>query len=140
MNTTETQQREGQRRGLRPFVKGDSRINRRGRPAGFDEMRKLALQLACETVTDNRGRRMSCAEAILRSWVHSKEPQAQILFVQYAFGRVPPTKVDVTAGLEPNKVLRLHYAHEMPDWKQPGGPINGVNGEGTRRPLLSDAD
>jgi hypothetical protein len=109
MNTTENHQRNGQRRGLRPFVKGDSRINRRGRPAGFDEMRKLALQLACETVTDNRGRRMSCTEAILRSWVHSKEPQAQILFVQYAFGPVPPTKVDVTAGLEPNKVLRLHF-------------------------------
>jgi hypothetical protein len=52
---------------------------------------------------------MSCTEAILRSWVHSKEPQAQILFVQYAFGPVPPTKVDVTAGLEPNKVLRLHF-------------------------------
>ena len=107
MNTTENHQRNGQRRGLRPFVAGDSRINRRGRPAGFDEMRKLALQLACETVTDNRGRRMSCAEAILRSWVHSKEPALQKLFLEYCFDPVPPTKVDVTAGLEPNKVLRL---------------------------------
>ena len=113
----ETQHRNGQQSGLRPFVKGDSRINRHGRPAGFDEMRKLAREMACETVTDNRGRRMSCAEAILRSWLHSKEPRSQILFLQYAFGPVPPTKLDVAAKLEPNKVLRLrlHYSHERPD-------------------------
>ena len=112
MNATENQQSNGQRRGLRPFVKGDSRINRRGRPAGFDEMRKLALQLACETVTDNRGRRMSCAEAILRSWLVSPEPKLQKLFLEYAFGPVPPTKLDVAAGQERNKVLRLHFGHE----------------------------
>ena len=116
MNTTAPQQRNSQRRGLRPFVKGDSRINRRGRPAGFDEMRRLAIQLACETVTDNRGRRMTCAEAILRNWVHSKEPQSQILFLQYAFGPVPPTKVETNA-LEPKTVLRLHFPPERPDWK-----------------------
>ena len=29
--------------GLQAFVKGDVRINRSGRPRGFDEMRKLAL-------------------------------------------------------------------------------------------------
>ena len=78
----ETQQRNGQRRGLKPFVAGDCRINRRGRPAGFDEMRKLAIQMMCETVTDNRGRRMSCAEAILRSWVTSSEPTLQKLFLE----------------------------------------------------------
>jgi hypothetical protein len=126
MNTTETQQREGQRRGLRPFVKGDSRINRRGRPAGFDEMRKLALQLACETVTDNRGRRMSCAEAILRSWVCSKEPALQIKFVEIAFGKVPDTPA--AHPLENKTTLILHYAHERPDWKQPIRQLSGRTG------------
>ena len=113
MNTTENHQRNGQRRGLRPFVAGESRINRNGGPRGFDEMRKVALQLACETVTDNRGRRMSCAEAILRSWVHSKEPTLQKLFLEYAFGRVPDNKVEAS-GLE-NKTLILHYGHERPE-------------------------
>ena len=50
-------------------------------------MRKVAIQIACETVTDNRGRRMSCAEAILRSWLTSKEPQLQKLFLEYALAR-----------------------------------------------------
>jgi hypothetical protein len=109
----ETQQSNGRTRGLRPFTKGDSRINRTGRPKGFDEMRKVAISIMCETVTLSNGRRVSCAEAILRSWLASPEPMLQKLFLEYCFGPVPPTKLDVTAGLEPNKVLRLrlNYGH-----------------------------
>ena len=116
MNTTENQQRNGQRRGLRPFTAGDVRINREGRPKGFDQMRALAREIACETVTLSNGRRVSCAEAILRSWLTSPEPMLQKLFLEYCFGPVPPTKLDVAAGLE-NKSpinLRLHYSHERP--------------------------
>jgi hypothetical protein len=109
-------QRNGQSRGLKPFVKGDLRINRHGRPLSFDLVRKLAQQISHEEVTLSNGQKMSVAEAILRSWVLSKEPALQRAFVEIAFGKVPPTKVETNA-LEPKTVLRLHFPHERPDWK-----------------------
>jgi hypothetical protein len=107
-------QRNGQPGGLKPFVKGDSRINRHGRPRGFDQVRKLAQQISHEEVTLSNGQKISVAEAILRSWVRSKNPQLQKLFVEIAFGPVPPTKVETNA-LENKTTLILHYPHERPD-------------------------
>jgi len=101
---------ETQKHGLKPFVKGDPRINRKGRPRSFDELRKLGQAIAGETVTTNRGVRITLAEAILRSRAESDEPQLQRAFVEYAFGRVP-NKLE-TSPLEGAKTLILHYGHE----------------------------
>ena len=103
-------QRNGQQRGLRKFVKGDPRINRSGRPRGFDAFRRAAQAIACEMVTDSEGNTMTCVEALLRSWATSEEPQLQRAFVEYAFGKVPD-KLE-TNPLENKKTLILHYAHE----------------------------
>jgi hypothetical protein len=103
-------QRNGQQRGLRNFVKNDPRINRSGRPKGFDEMRKMAQKIASEKVIDERGIAMTCAEAVLRSWARSEEPALQKAFVEYAFGKVPD-KIEST-GLENKTTLILHYGHE----------------------------
>jgi hypothetical protein len=101
---------ETQKRGLKPFVKGDSRINRKGRPKSFDELRKLGQAIAQETVTDKRGARITLAEAILRSWAESKEPILQKAFMEYAFGKVPDK---LETPLEERKTLILHYGHEL---------------------------
>ena len=101
-----------QQRGLRNFVKGDPRINRKGRPKGFDQVRKLAQAIAHETVTDSEGRTMSCAEALLRSWATSEQPLLQKAFMEYAFGKVPD-KLE-TDPLENKTTLILHYGHERP--------------------------
>jgi hypothetical protein len=109
----ETQQGNGQRQVGRAFVKGDSRINRAGRPKGFDQFRRLALQIAHETVTDSKGNKISVAEALLRSWVRSREPQLQKAFIEIAYGRVPE-KIEGT-GLENKTQLVLYYDHERPE-------------------------
>ena len=71
------------------FVKGDARINRKGRPRSYDQLRKLAQAIAHETTTDNQGNEITTAVAILRSWARSKQPSLQIAFIEYAFGKVP---------------------------------------------------
>jgi hypothetical protein len=81
---------------------------------------------------------MLAIERVLRSWRDSKEPQLQKAFLEYAFGKVPD-KIE-TNLLTTGTVLRLYYAHERPELQQPDGAITAVNGEGTRKPLLPDAD
>jgi hypothetical protein len=88
------------------FVKGDPRCNRNGRPKGFDELRRVAQQILGEDVVWADGRTISRVELILRRWSRSRNPMLQKLFIEYAFGPVPPTKVEATR-LEPGTVLRL---------------------------------
>jgi len=79
------------------FVKGDPRINRKGRPKSFDALRTLAQQVAHEAalvggeplVLD--GHVVSVAEAILRQWAQSRNWQLQRQFMEVAFGKTPET-------------------------------------------------
>ena len=60
------------------FVKGDPRINRKGRPKTFDAFRELAQQISHEpAISDGQkleinGHVVTVAEAILRRWAASK--------------------------------------------------------------------
>ncbi len=92
------------------FVKGDPRINRNGRPRTFDQARALAQAIAHEVErVDVDGSEVTVAEAVLRAWSHSKEPQLQKAFIEYAFGKVPD-KIDAT--MEHKSRLYLNYSHE----------------------------
>jgi len=69
----------------KPFVKGDPRINRKGRPKNFDALRGLALAIAHEVAVDKykkcvviNGKKVTVAEAILRKWATSSNHQLQI--------------------------------------------------------------
>ena len=74
----------------RPFVKGDPRINRKGRPKSFDALRALAQQIAHEpTDKVENGHKVTVAEKILRQWADSRNPQLQRAFIEVAFGKVP---------------------------------------------------
>ena len=137
METQHTVSKLSRTRGLRPFMAGDVRINRRGRPKNFDAFRELCQKICHERVTLD-GEVMTRLEVILRDWAGSKDAQKQIALVQYGYGK-PPDKIET--NLPPRTVVRLHWAHERSDLLQHAdGPIIAVNGEGTRRPLLADAD
>jgi hypothetical protein len=77
------------------FAKGDKRINRKGRPRSFDELRKLAQQISHETIETKSGDKLTVAEAIMRSWAQSKDARLQQAFINYAYG-APPTKTEVS--------------------------------------------
>jgi len=88
---------------LKPFKKGDPRINRKGRPKSFDKLRELALQIAHEEAKNKgecvviEGKKVTIAEMVLRQWASSKNPTLQKSFMEIAFGKVPE-KHDITSG------------------------------------------
>lgn len=98
------------RKGGVPFAKGnDPRRNLKGRPKSFDALRALAQSIAHEEVQIGNGEVITRADAIMRQWASSDEPQLQARFVEIAFGKVPDeTKI---SGL-PNTTIILTHAHE----------------------------
>ena len=83
----------------KPFVKGDPRINRKGRPKSFDAMRELALQIAHEVAQSKKGecivingKKATVTEMILRKWASSGNHQLQKAFIEIAYGKVPDVK------------------------------------------------
>lgn len=74
---------------LKPFQKGDKRINRKGKPRDFAALRRLAQGIAHQELLQKDGSFATVAELILTGWASSKEPSLQIKFVEYAWGKVP---------------------------------------------------
>ena len=77
------------------FVKGDPRINRKGRPRSFDALRSLAQGISHEAAKQGGqpvvidGHAVTVTEAIMRSWAVSKDPRLQQKFIEVAYGQVP---------------------------------------------------
>ncbi len=69
------------------FVKGDTGINRKGRPKGYDPVRLLAQRIA-EEPAGAGDPRMTLLEGILRQW--ATDPKLQLAFVECAYGKAPP--------------------------------------------------
>ena len=82
-----------------PFRKGDPRINRKGRPKSFDQLRSLAQEIAHEAAKQSKeqgggpvvidGHVVTVTEAIMRQWAMSKDPRLQQKFIEVAYGQVP---------------------------------------------------
>ena len=101
----------------RPFFSGDSRINRKGRPKSFDALRREAIKLAGEIIVAQQANgeevELSRIHKILLDWAGSDDPQAQKLFVEYAFGKVPNKEEITGAG---GNELTVRYVN---DWRNP---------------------
>ena len=89
---------------LKPFVKGDKRINRDGRPATAASLSALAKRIGHEVATKKNGevltgpdgKPVTVIETILRQW--AQNPKQQGDFVDRAYGKVPQ-------GAEPQDVI-----------------------------------
>ena len=76
------------------FVKGDPRINRKGRPRTFDQLRKLAISILSEPAKGADGQPIvidghiaTNVEIILRTAMRS--PRFAQLLLEVAYGKVP---------------------------------------------------
>ena len=86
------------------FKKGDPRINRKGRPKSFDQLRALAQEIAHEKFGT-----VSKIRAILMRWSVSNDVAKQKAFIEYAYGKVPDK---IEGELTTKKTLTLYYDHE----------------------------
>ena len=78
---------------LKPFVKGDKRCNRKGRPKSFDKLRKLAVQIAGEQAGQTE---LTRVQLMLTAMASSKNSADRKLFLEYAYGKVRE-ELDVTS-------------------------------------------
>ena len=87
---------------LIPFVKGDKRINRKGRITNFAQLRKLAIEIGNEAI-DEEGA-ITRFKALLRVMSSSRNPADRKTYLEYAVGKVKDT-VEIEGGEKPLKVL-----------------------------------
>ena len=114
---------------LRPFVKGDPRINRKGRPKSFDALRQLAQSLANEPAVNKDGIEVviddhiaTQAEMILRDMMRSNPER----FVEIAYGKVKD-EVELTGSAKTPLVVKVVYDINEPDNSEPTAPTPGAS-------------
>ena len=80
---------------LKPFQRGDARINRKGRPRNLPGLRDLTLDILSEPATQAdgspvvaNGKPITKIEAIVRAAVQSKDPRQRQWAVELAYGKV----------------------------------------------------
>ena len=89
-----------------PFVKGDKRINRKGRPKNFDALRKLAQQISHEAIKTEDGETITVIEDLLCKLAKSADVRAQMEFIEIAFGNAPqPVEVSGKGG----DAIQVHF-------------------------------
>lgn len=135
------------------FVKGDPRINRKGRPKSFDQLRELAQQIAHEPAKSRDGsplvidgRVVTVTEVILRQWAISKDPRLQQRFIEVTYGRVPEdvavnatiTTQDATLD-DTERIARVTALLERAGARRAGQPVGvgAVDDSGETEPTSS---
>ncbi len=81
-----------------------NRINRKGRPKNFDQLRTLAQKIADEALLTPEGK-ITRIEALLRVLTSSRAPADRALFLAYAYGK-PREQIDVNI---PGATITLNW-------------------------------
>ena len=103
---------------LTPFVKGDKRINRKGRPRIFDKLRELTLDMFSRPALDANGNQIviegkpvTMIEYVMWKMIRSKDPREVQYAVQVAYGKVPD-HIQLTDGDNQPLIIKVVYDEE----------------------------
>ncbi len=103
---------------LKPFTKGDPRINRKGKPRAMPALRDLTLDILTEPATGAdgapvlvNGKPISKVEAIIRAAATSKDPRQRQWAIELGYGK-PVQQVEL--GGKDGGPLRIEYVN---DWR-----------------------
>lgn len=86
-----------------PFVKGDPRINRKGRPPipkDQRELNKVLDEIFAEIITDGSGRQLDKLRVALNRLLLGKSPRGVIHLLERRYGKVPQPIVGIGDGGE----------------------------------------
>jgi hypothetical protein len=100
------------------FLPGDRRINRRGRPKSFAQLRERVLAFLAEQDDEASVTRL---EAILRQ-LAADDPKT---LLEYGFGKVP-TRIE-GAGLADNTLIIVQHHHETDPTNHPAPVAPGAD-------------
>lgn len=107
----------------KPFKKGDPRINRKGRPKSFDQLRALAQKISHEPIKE--GATMTAAEAILRKLALENPTR----FLEIAYGKVPD---EVKLSGEVATTVKGYVSISPDDWDVQPAALAGGSVEGQK--------
>ena len=93
----------------KPFVKGDPRINLKGRPVAFDFIRNLAQQIGAET---DPNLKKTNAEIVLRRLMKDDGDK----FIEVAYGRTPQA-LNIEMNSEKQRKIIIRDYDDKPDGK-----------------------
>jgi len=96
------------------FLPGDKRINRRGRPKSFPQLRERVLAFLSEQDDEASNTRL---ETILRQ-LAINDPKT---LLEYGFGKVPAA-LDLRAHVT-NEQVKLYAIVSPDDWNKPALPV-----------------
>ena len=102
---------------LKPFTKGEKRINRKGRPKSFDALRKLAQSIAAEELQSTDGDVITRIEALLRVMSTSRNPADRKTFLEYAFGK-PKEEIEQTGESKIELIVKYATNDKPPETPQ----------------------
>jgi len=81
----------------KPFVKGDPRINRKGRPRILPELEVIIAEVLSETGKDGRTVSEQVIQTLKNRAIKDGDIRAIELLLNRAYGKIPE-KLDVTSG------------------------------------------
>lgn len=120
MNETSSKTAPKQRKSPpgKPFVKGDPRINRKGRPpANSEELNALIDDIFAESLAGARGKQTTRIRDALERLLSHKNPIGTIHLLDRRFGKVSD-KLDITSKGEALKGYTLVSPEDWPKKKE----------------------
>ncbi len=88
----------------KPFVKGDPRINKKGRPRDIDTLKTFIQRIADESVGQGEHPEWTRLEVLIRYMFSSRSPEDRKQLLRYGYGEVPIMSGNLNVNIDWSKL------------------------------------